>query len=42
VLATNPRNRLHDQHPSTPRFESKRKACNGHTSEGALPHQECY
>jgi hypothetical protein len=42
VLASNPRNRLHDQHPLTTRFESKRVACNGLTSGGALPHRECY
>src|SRR6516225_2214138 len=34
VLASNPRNRLHDQHPLTTRFESKRVACNGLTSGG--------
>ena len=34
VLAPNPRNRLHDQHSLTTRFESKREACNGHTSGG--------
>ena len=34
VLAPNPRNRFHDQHPLTTRFESKREACNGHTSGG--------
>jgi len=32
VLAPNPRNRLYDQHPLTTRFESKREACDGHTS----------
>ena len=34
MLAPNPRNRLHDQHPPTTRFESKRVACNSHTSGG--------
>ena len=34
VLAPYPRNRLHDQHPLTTRFESKREACYGHTSGG--------
>jgi hypothetical protein len=29
VLALNPRNRLHDQHPLTTRFDSKWEACNG-------------
>ncbi len=34
VLAPNPRNRFHNQHPLTTRFESKQEACNGHTSGG--------
>ena len=34
VFAPNPRNRFHDQHPLTTRFEPKREACNGHTSGG--------
>jgi hypothetical protein len=34
VLAPNPRNCLHDQHPLTTRSGSKREACYGHTSGG--------
>ena len=34
ALAPNPRNRFHDQHSLTTRFEFKREACNGHTSGG--------
>jgi hypothetical protein len=34
MLAPNPRNRLHDQHPLSARFEPKWAACNGHTSGG--------
>ena len=33
-VRANPRNRFHDQHPLTTRFEPKREARNGHTSGG--------
>jgi hypothetical protein len=32
VFGPYPRNRLHDQHPLTTRFELKREACSGYTS----------
>jgi hypothetical protein len=35
VLAPNPRNRLHDQHPLTIRFESKREAATA-SLQGAI------